>query len=90
MSPPAGCRIATGSRNEFLTDIAPEETLVLKGEEECGEFKSHSKKQSCRPSEGGHCEGGGGGSGLLCVYQQGPRGPGGEALPPHLTGGKLG
>lgn len=32
----------------------------------------------------------GGGSGPLCVYQQGPRGPGGEALPPHLTGGKLG
>lgn len=52
MSPPAGCRIATGSRNEFLTDIAPEETLVLKGEEECREFKVIVENSPAVPQEG--------------------------------------
>lgn len=53
MSPPAGCRIATGSRNEFLTDIAPEETLVLKGEEECREFKVIVKNSPAVPQKEG-------------------------------------
>lgn len=79
MSPPAGCRIATGSRNEFLTDVAPEETLVLKGEEERGEFKIVKNSRAVH-QESVMGWGWGGDSGLLCVLAR-PR-PGGVPFLP--------